>query len=89
MLGLFHTGLNEALDSHQYPVSVQKDLNRGTCFAKVNLTDTYLKMEIVKDFKKLLIINTYWELFQFSHLSFGVKLVPCYVNRDNRYCCLH
>ncbi|VDN14350.1 unnamed protein product [Dibothriocephalus latus] len=42
----FCTGLNAALDTHQYPLPVPEDLfakqNGGTCFAMLNLFDAYL-----------------------------------------------
>ena len=43
----FSTGLNAALEDHQYPLPIPKDiftiLNIGTCFAKLDLTETKLK----------------------------------------------
>ena len=42
----FSTGLNDALDIHQYPLPASEDLftklNGGTCFAKLDLADAYL-----------------------------------------------
>ena len=52
----YSTVLNEAFDSHQYPLLVLEDLftrlNRTTSFAKLKLSDTYLQME-VDDSKEL------------------------------------
>ena len=76
----FSTGLNDALDIHQYPLPVTEDLftklNGGTCFAKLDLADAYLQMEVDEDSKNLLTINTHKGLFQFCRLPFSVKSAP-------------
>ena len=76
----FSTGLNDAVDTHQYPLPTLEDLftklNGGTCFAKLGLADAYLQMEVDEDSKNLLIINTHKGLFQFCRLPFGVKSAP-------------
>ena len=76
----FSTGLNDALDVHQYPLPAPEDLftklNGGTCFAKLDLADAYLQMEVDEDSKNHLTINTHKGLFQFCHLPFGVKSAP-------------
>ena len=76
----FSTGLNDALDIHQYPLPAPEDLftklNGGTCFAKLDLVDAYLQIEVDEDSKNLLTINTHKGLFQFCRLPFGVKSAP-------------
>lgn len=46
----YSTGLNNALDSHQYPLPIPVDLfaklNGGTCFAKIDLLDAFLQIHL-------------------------------------------
>ncbi|VDL98671.1 unnamed protein product [Schistocephalus solidus] len=51
-------------------------LNGGTCFAKLNLSDTFHQIEVGEESRELLAINTHRGLFQFTHLQFGVKTAP-------------
>ena len=58
------SGLNKVLDSHQYSLPVLEDLftklNGGNYFAKLDLTDAYLEMEVDDDdSNELLMINTH------------------------------
>ena len=59
----YSTGLNNALDTHQYPLPIPKDLfakpNGGICFAKIDLSDAFLQLEVDEDSKELLTINTH------------------------------
>ena len=76
----FSSGLNDALDIHQYPLPAPEDLftklNGGTCFAKLELADAYLQRGVDEDSKNLLTINTHKGLFQFCRLPFGIKSAP-------------
>ncbi|CAH8550749.1 unnamed protein product [Dicrocoelium dendriticum] len=76
----FSTGLNAALDNHQYPLPVPEDifakLNGGTCFANLDLSDVYLQVEVAEDSRELLTINTHRGLLQYNRLPFGVKSAP-------------
>ena len=76
----FSTGLNTALEDHQYPSPTPDDLytilNGGTCFAKLDLTEAYLQVEVAATSRELLTINTHRGLFQFTRLPFGVKTAP-------------
>ena len=76
----FSTGLNAALESNCYPLPVPEDiftmLNGGSCFAKLDLSEAYLQMEVDAASKELLTINTHRGLFQFTRLPFGVKTAP-------------
>ena len=75
----FSTGLNAALEDHQYTLPVPEDLfttfNGGTSYAKLNLAEAYLQVEVSTTSWELLTINTHRGLFQYWQLLFGVKTV--------------
>ena len=66
----YSTGLNNALDTHQYPLPIPEDLfaklNRGICFAKIDFSDAFLQLEVDEDSKELLTINTHKGLFRYN-----------------------
>ncbi|KAA3673841.1 uncharacterized protein DEA37_0012248 [Paragonimus westermani] len=80
LCGDFSTGLNNALETHQYPLPIPEDLfarlNGGTVFSKIDLSDAYLQVEIEDKCKELLTINTHRGLYQYNRLPFGVKCAP-------------
>ena len=51
----YSTGLNNALDTHQYPLPIPEDLfsklNGGICFAKIDFSDVSLQLEVDEDSK--------------------------------------
>nr|CAH8840276.1 unnamed protein product [Trichobilharzia regenti] len=76
----FSTGLNAALEQHHYPLPTPDDLftvlNGGSYFAKLDLADAYLQVEVAPECRELLTINTHRGLFQYNRLPFGVKTAP-------------
>ncbi|KAH9581803.1 hypothetical protein MS3_00008831 [Schistosoma haematobium] len=74
------TGLNAALEQHHYPLPVPTDLftmlNGGRFFAKLDLADAYLQVEVEEASRELLTINTHRGLFQYNRPPFGVKTAP-------------
>lgn len=78
--GDFSTGLNSALESHQYPLPLPEDifatLAGGKFFSNLDLADAYLQIMVNESSKPLLTINTHRGLFQYNRLCFGVKAAP-------------
>lgn len=76
----FSTGLNAALEPHEYPLPLPEDLfaklNGGKYFATLDLAEAYLQLEVEPESRKLLTINTHRGLYQYNRLPFGVKTAP-------------
>ncbi|CAH8585986.1 unnamed protein product [Schistosoma intercalatum] len=76
----YSTGLNEALETHQYPLPLPEDLfaklNGGKLFAKLDLSEAYLQIPVADESTNLLTINTHKGLFRCNRLPFGVKTAP-------------
>ncbi|VDL85885.1 unnamed protein product [Schistocephalus solidus] len=76
----FSTGLNAALDKHQFPLPVPEDrfakLNGENFYANLDLSDAYLQLEVAEESREILTIKTHCGLFQFTRLPFGVKPTP-------------
>ncbi|CAH8672200.1 unnamed protein product [Schistosoma rodhaini] len=76
----YSTGLNDALEAHQYPLPVPEDLfaklNGGKYFAKLDLSEAYLQIPVAEECKHYLTINTHKGLFRYNRLPFGVKTAP-------------
>nr|CDJ96595.1 RNA-directed DNA polymerase (reverse transcriptase) domain containing protein [Haemonchus contortus] len=76
----FSTGLNDALDLHQYPIPLPEDifatLTSGQYFSHIDFADAYLQIEMDQQSKQLLTINTHRGLYQYNRLPFGVKSAP-------------
>ncbi|KER19461.1 hypothetical protein T265_11777 [Opisthorchis viverrini] len=74
------TGLNDALDSHHYPLPLSADIfakmNGGAYFAKRDLSEAYLQVNVAEESRHIPTINTHRGLFQYTRLPFGVKTVP-------------
>uniref|UniRef100_A0A5S6QGC4 RNA-directed DNA polymerase n=1 Tax=Trichuris muris TaxID=70415 RepID=A0A5S6QGC4_TRIMR len=76
----FSTGLNDALEPHQYPLPRPDDiftvLNGGAIFTRIDFADAYLQVEVDEQSKQLLTINTHRGLYRYNRLPFGVKSAP-------------
>ena len=76
----YSTGLNNELDTHQYPLPIPEDLfaklNGEICFEKIDFSDAFLQLEVDEDSNELITINTHKGLFRYNRLPFGVKTAP-------------
>ncbi|KFD63475.1 hypothetical protein M514_08570 [Trichuris suis] len=76
----FSTGLNDALEMHQYPPPTPEDifstLNGGTVFSQIDFSDAYLQIEVSEESKELVTLNTHRGLYRYNRLPFGVKSAP-------------
>ena len=77
---MISTGLNASLKDNHHPLPVAEDifatLNGGKFFAKLDLSDAYLQVEVEPESREFLTINTHRGLYQFTRLPFGVKTAP-------------
>ncbi|XP_062557640.1 uncharacterized protein K02A2.6-like [Armigeres subalbatus] len=78
--GDYSTGLNDRLQSHQYPLPLPQDiiskLSNCTVFSQIDLSDAFLQMEVDENSRHLLTINTHRGLYQYNRLPPGVKAAP-------------
>ncbi|KAK6726149.1 hypothetical protein RB195_004457 [Necator americanus] len=76
----YSTGLNDALEQTQHPLSTPEDtftkFNGGRYFSQLDLAEAYLQLEVDDVSKQLLTINTHRGLYHFNRLPFGVKPAP-------------
>ncbi|XP_055645508.1 uncharacterized protein K02A2.6-like [Toxorhynchites rutilus septentrionalis] len=78
--GDYSTGLNAALQPHQYPLPRPEDIfaKLANCkvFSQIDLSDAFLKVEVDEASRGMLTINTHRGLFQYNRLPPGVKIAP-------------
>ncbi|XP_055633340.1 uncharacterized protein LOC129773719 [Toxorhynchites rutilus septentrionalis] len=78
--GNYSTALNAALQPHQYPLPRPEDifakLVNCKVFSQIDLSDTFLQVEVNEASRGMLTINTHRGLFQYNRLPPGVKIAP-------------
>nr|VZI35628.1 unnamed protein product [Spirometra erinaceieuropaei] len=76
----YSTGLNDALEDYHYPLPTLEQifatLNGGKVFARIDLSEAYLQIEVDEKAQELLTINTHKGLFRYTRLNYGVKTAP-------------
>ncbi|XP_052895692.1 uncharacterized protein K02A2.6-like [Anopheles moucheti] len=78
--GDYSTGLNAALQPHEYPLPLPDDifakLAHCKIFSKIDLSDAFLQVEIEESCRTLLAINTHRGLYLYNRLPPGLKIAP-------------
>ncbi|XP_055523196.1 uncharacterized protein K02A2.6-like [Wyeomyia smithii] len=78
--GDYSTGLNDALEPHQYPLPLPQDifakLAKCKVFSQIDLSDAFLQVEVDERSRELLTINTHRGLYRYNRLTPGVKAAP-------------
>ncbi|VDL99818.1 unnamed protein product [Schistocephalus solidus] len=76
----FYNGLTAVLTPNCYQLPAPADqftlLNGGTCFAKLDLANAYLQIEVAPELRELLTIKNHHGLFQYTRLPVGGKTTP-------------
>ncbi|XP_062539275.1 uncharacterized protein K02A2.6-like [Armigeres subalbatus] len=78
--GDYSTGLNDALQPHQYPLPLPQDifakLSNCKMFSQIDLSDAFLQVEVQEESRDMLTINTHRGLYRYNRLPPGVKTAP-------------
>ncbi|XP_055842563.1 uncharacterized protein K02A2.6-like [Episyrphus balteatus] len=78
--GDYSSGLNDALEPHQYPLPIPDDifatLSNKNIFSHIDLTDAYFQIPVSTESRKFLTINTHKGLYNVNRLAPGVKSAP-------------
>ena len=72
----FSTGLKAALEDHRFQRISSPYSIVAPVFAKLDLTEAYLQIDVSTASRELLTINTHHGLFQYTRLPFRVKTAP-------------
>lgn len=76
----FLTGLNAALEDHEYPLQPPEELFTNLsgvkCFAKIDLCDAFMQVSVDDESKHFLTMNINLGLSQYNRLLFGGKTSP-------------
>lgn len=77
LCGDYSTGLNDMLESHEYPIPTPEQifasLANAKIFTQLDLSEAYLQIEMNDESRKLLTIHTHKGLYVFNRLCPGVK----------------
>ncbi|XP_062557748.1 uncharacterized protein K02A2.6-like [Armigeres subalbatus] len=72
--------LNDALQPHQYPLPLPQDifvkLSNCTVFSIIDMSESYLQVDVDDSTSTLLTINTHRGLYKVNRLAPGVKAAP-------------
>ena len=83
--GDYKATLNPVLQVDTYPLprvdELFASLSGGCQFTKLNMSQTFLQLELEEESKPYLTINTHKGLFQYNRLPFGVASVPAIFQR--------
>lgn len=78
--GDYSTGLNDSLQPNQYPLPLPQDIfvKLANCkvFSIIDMSDSYLQLEVDEVSSKLLAINTHRGIYKVNRLAPGVKSAP-------------
>lgn len=78
--GDYKVTLNKYLDVDRYPVpriqDVLSNFKPGKRFCKLDLSQAYLQLELMPNYKKLTTISTHMGLFVWNRLPYGVSSAP-------------
>ncbi|XP_058122771.1 uncharacterized protein K02A2.6-like [Anopheles ziemanni] len=78
--GDYSTGLNAALNPHDYPLPLPQDifakLSNCTIFTQIDLSDAFLQVPVDEESRPLLTVNTHRGLYLYNRLPPGIKDAP-------------
>ena len=78
--GDYSTGVNDALQPHQYPIPRPEDiftaLGQSKIFSQIDLLDDFLQVEVEENCRELLTVNTHRGLYVYNRLPPGIKSAP-------------
>ncbi|XP_055714762.1 uncharacterized protein K02A2.6-like [Phlebotomus papatasi] len=78
--GDYSTGLNDSIETNNYPIpdpdSLFSRLSNRKVFSHVDLSDAYLQIPVDEESSKLLTIHTPRGLFKFNRLAPGIRCAP-------------
>ena len=81
----FSTGLNDALEDVAHPIldteQIMTRFSRNKAFTQLDLSDSYLQLELEAASRPLTTITTHRGLFQYNRLVFGLETAPAIFQR--------
>lgn len=84
--GDFKVTINPVISMDKYPVPRVEELfakmSGGVKFTKLDLKDAYQQIELDKESRKYVTINTQKGLYQYTRLPFGVSTAPAIFQRE-------